>query len=559
MQRFDRTLALVCVIALLGCESTPGTPNDAAVDAAADVPAPPPADVPTFDPGNLLAPGEVTWPMSGPRSGAMGRTRFSFGVAAASAQVEDMNTTNDWWAWTTPTAMGGLGHGRAPVGDAVRGFTRALDDVGLAADLGVDVYRFSMEWARIEPMRDRVDMAALAHYGRVLDAVRMRGMRPSVTVHHFSSPLWVDDVRRRGACMRPTDTDLCGWDHPDGANEIIEEMREHAALLARTYGDRVDEWATVNEPINYLLASYGQEEFPPGRNLLFADTERFVNVVRNYARAHVAIYDAIKANDRVDADGDGSPCEVGFTLSVAEWIATRQRTPSTMPADIAARDRVRAVYHYLFVDAVKRGVFDASLDGTNTEMHPTWRDHVDWLGVQYYFRAGVSATPEILPRVRANVCLPNIDLGACVRPLDMTHWVPTMGYDYWEPGIHNVLRDLGQRYPDLPLTVTEAGIATEVGARRAEHIVRTLEQIERARRAGVDVRGYYHWSLMDNFEWAYGYVPRFGLYRVDRNTPDHARTPTEGATVFRDIVRARRLTEAQRTRYGGLGAMTPER
>ncbi|MFO0606772.1 MAG: family 1 glycosylhydrolase [Polyangiales bacterium] len=562
-------LAPLCALALVAsCTDPDPTPardagsdlGDAPVADVAPDAAPPDAapDAPVFDPRELLAPGEVTYPAAGPRSGAMGRGRFSFGVATASAQIEDGITNNDWYYWTLPAAMGGVGRGRAPLGDAVQGFSRAVEDVGLLAELGVDTYRFSMEWSRIEPRRDEVNMGALMAYRGLLDALRMRGIRPSLTVHHFASPVWVDDPRRRGACAMPTDADLCGWGHPAGSAAIIEEIREHAALLARTYGDRVDEWATVNEPINYLLASYGQEEFPPGRSLLFTDTDRFIDVIRNYIRAHVAIYEAIKANDTVDADNDGNPAEVGFTLSVADWIPTRNRARSEDPADVAARDRVRYVYHYLFVDAVRDGALDANLDGVPEEMHPEWRGHLDWLGVQYYFRAGVSAVPEIIPRVRANVCLPNINLGACVPPADPTHQVPAMGYEFWAPGLYNVLRDFGRRYADLPLTVTESGLATEVGARRAELVVRSLEQVERARRDGVDVRGYYHWSLMDNFEWSYGFAPRFGLYRVDRTGAVYPRRATEGATVFRDIIRARRITEAQRQRYGGLGPMTPE-
>ena len=104
--------------------------------------------------------------------------------------------------------------------------------------------------------------------------------------------------------------------------------------------------------------------------------------------------------------------------------------------------------------------------------------------------------------------------------------------------------------------MTESGLATENGARRAEHVVRSLEQIHRALDEGVDVRGYYHWSLMDNFEWSLGFVPRFGLYRVDSATYD--RTPTEGATVLAEIAASRRVTAAQRSQYGGLGPMTPE-
>jgi beta-glucosidase len=131
-----------------------------------------------------------------------------------------------------------------------------------------------------------------------------------------------------------------------------------------------------------------------------------------------------------------------------------------------------------------------------------------------------------------------------------------MGYEYYEPGIHNVLVDFAHRWPDLPLTVTESGIATENGERRAEHVVRSLQQIDLAIRDGADVRGYLHWSLVDNFEWALGFVPRFGLHRVDYVTYD--RTATEGATVLGDIAEHRRISQAMLDRYGGLGPMSLE-
>jgi beta-glucosidase len=119
-----------------------------------------------------------------------------------------------------------------------------------------------------------------------------------------------------------------------------------------------------------------------------------------------------------------------------------------------------------------------------------------------------------------------------------------------------VLLAFSQRYPTLPLVVSESGIATDVGTRRAESIVRTLESIDAARTAGVDVRGYYHWSLTDNFEWAEGFVPRFGLYRVDYAS--YSRTASEGADVLGAIAKARTVTSEQRAQYGGIGPMTPD-
>ena len=133
-----------------------------------------------------------------------------------------------------------------------------------------------------------------------------------------------------------------------------------------------------------------------------------------------------------------------------------------------------------------------------------------------------------------------------------------MQYEYFEDGLSIILKEFGQLWPDLPMTVTESGLATEVGRRRSEHIVRSLEQILDARDAGVDVRGYYHWSLMDNFEWDLGFAPKFGLYTVDRDSSDYARTATEGATTLAEIAGARRLSAAMRDELGGTGPMTPE-
>lgn len=483
---------------------------------------------------------------------------FRFGAATAAAQIEDGLTVNDWYYWTLPVDQGGLGKGAAPVGDAVRGFSNAQADIDLLKAMHLDSYRFSMDWSRIEPSRDTIDESALQHYDALLDGLVDAGIRPMVTVHHFSSPIWVDDFRqpRCSAQTQITDENLCGWGHPDGAEQIIAELAEFAGLLASRYGDRVDEWCTLNEPINYLLAAYGIGMFPPGRTMLLSDFDGLVTIYRNYLRAHVAVYDAIKANDTWDADNDGVAADVGFSLSVIDLVATRDNAPSEHPDDVAARDRVEYLYHYLYVDSLRSGSFDADFDGVADEVHDDWKGKVDWLGVQYYFRTGVSAARPLIPRLNLIFCFDRFDFGSCLEQTDPTKWVPTMGYEYYEPGLYNVLKAMSDRYSDLPLVVTEAGIATQVGQRRAENVVRTLEQVDRAAREGVDVRGYYHWSLMDNFEWAEGYEPHFGLYRVDRG--DYSRQATLGATVLGEIAEGRRLTAAHRETYGGLGPMTPE-
>jgi beta-glucosidase len=497
---------------------------------------------------------DIAFGAYGSLSSAAGKGSFRFGAASAATQIEDQNPNVDWYVWTKP-APDGLGSGPF-VGDASLGYTNSLADVDLLAETHLDSYRFSMEWARIEPQRGVIDEAALQHYSDLLDALRDKGIRPNVTVHHFSNPIWVDDPRDPKCANGPTDQNLCGLDNAAGAPLVIQAMADHARLLAQRFGDRVDDWATLNEPVNYLLAAYGAGTFPPGKSGLFDIEKKFIPTFRNYLAAHAAMYKAIKEADTIDADGDGVPASVGLTKEAGEWVAASGGMPSDAGIDQKAREKVLWLYQYVFVEALRQGSFDSDLDGVLDEPHPEWKGTLDWLGVQYYSRSGVTGSPGIIPLLDLTPCFGGFDLGSCVPPLDPTYEVPAMGYEHDPAGLSVVLKDFGARWPDLPLTVTESGIATTVGARRAEVIVRALEQIQQARDAGVDVRGYYHWSIYDNFEWAHGFVPRFGLYTVDFTT--YARTPTLGATVFGEIAQQRKLTEATRKQYGGDGPMTPE-
>jgi beta-glucosidase len=501
-------------------------------------------------------PPDIAFGAMGSLSDPAGKGSFRFGVATAATQIEDQDATTDWYLWTEPTAQGGLGKGTDFVGDASMGYTNAVADVALLRQLGVDSYRFSMEWARIEPVHGQIDEAALQHYSDLLDALKAAGIRPLVTIHHFSNPVWVDDPRDTTCTNGPSDGNMCGLGDPAGGPMVVQAFADHAKLLAQRFGDRVDEWGTVNEPMNYLLAAYGVQQFPPGKFYIFDLLDKFMPVVRDYLRAHVAMYDALKANDTVDADGDGVAASVGLSLSTNEWVAAQENAPSTDPLDVQAQQTIVYLFNHLFVDALEQGAFDPNLDQSMSEPQPSWQGKIDWLGVQYYSRMGVTGQKSLFPVVHLTPCLPPLDLGSCLPPLDPTFCVPAMSYEYDPAGLYDVLTDLGSRWPSLPLLVSEAGIATDVGERRAENVVRTLEQIDRARSAGVDVRGYYHWALLDNFEWQLGFAPHFGLYHVDRST--FARSPTLGATLFSQITASRTLTTDLREQWGGLGPLTVE-
>jgi len=505
--------------------------------------------------GGPVGSGTLAFSSVGSLSQDSGKGGFRFGAATAATQIEDRNPTTDWWLFTAPVDQGGLA--KSPfVGEASRGYSLAIEDVRLLREMHLDSYRFSIEWARIEPRRNVIDEAAIKHYSDLIDALLAAGIKPMVTIHHFSNPVWIDDPRDPTCASGPSDANLCGLGHPVGGPLVIAEMAEHARLLAERFGDRVDEWGTFNEPINYLLAGYGLGAFPPGKSYLFQFLEKFVPTIRDMLAAHAAMARAIREADRIDADHDGRAVDVGLTLAVIDWIPSRDGQPSSDPADAAARDRLVYALHHLAIDSIENGTFDANVDGVPDEQHPDWKGTLDWLGLQYYFRGGVTAAVAAVPVLDLAPCFDAFDLGACVAPADPTFCVPVMGYEYWAPGLHDLIMDFSGRYPGLPLLVTEAGIQTSVGERRAENIVRTLEQIEKARFEGADVRGYYHWSLYDNFEWALGFEPRFGLYSVDRAT--YERRPTLGAEVLGEIAGARRLPADLRTRFGGIGPMTPE-
>ena len=168
--------------------------------------------------------------------GAGGKGSFRFGVASAATQIEDMNPATDWYLWSRPVAQGGLGNGAAFVGDATRGYSKVLEDLALVKSLGVDSYRFSIEWARIEPVKDQIDETALAHYRTQLETMKSMGIKPIVTLHHFSNPVWVMDPREPTCAGGPIATNLCGFGRE---NHIVTRTDIYIIIHHRSMADLI--------------------------------------------------------------------------------------------------------------------------------------------------------------------------------------------------------------------------------------------------------------------------------------------------------------------------------
>jgi beta-glucosidase len=379
---------------------------------------------------------------------------FEWGTATAAHQIEGGNWNNDWWQWEhTP------GSGCAePSGDACDSWNRWRDDVAIVRDLGLNSYRFSVEWSRIEPEPGEWSSAAIEHYHRIADALREAGIRPVVTFHHFTSPRW---FAARG-----------GWLH----DEAIDSFARFCERTARELGPVIDRACTINEPNIVAVMGHLMGMFPPGRT----DLDETRRVIDALCSAHRKAVDVIR-----DAAPD---VPVGLTLSMTEYEA--------VDGGEAMLEQTRALME------------DGFLDVTAGD---------DFVGVQCYSRMRLGPKGPLGPGE-----------GVTVLP---------MGYEYWPQALGATIRrawDYTGR--SIPIVVTENGIGTEDDTMRISYVDTALASVLDCLDDGIDVRGYTYWSLLDNFEWAFGYVPKFGLVAVDRTTFE--RRPKPSAVHYREIATA---------------------
>jgi beta-glucosidase len=406
---------------------------------------------------------------------------FVFGSATAAHQVEGDNLHNDWWAHEHAPETNAI----EPSGIACDHYHRFADDFRLLQLLGHGAHRLSIEWSRIEPEEGRIQSAEIDHYRKVLEALREVQIEPWVTLHHFTLPLW---FARCGGFSRA---------------ENVPAFRRFVELVAQRYGDLVEHWCTINEPTVHAEMGHRFAYFPPR----LADVGVAADALANLFRAHTAASEAVRTHARRWP-------HVGITLAVT----AHEPLHSEIAADremAALRD---AETNGASFDALRTGVF--SYPGRAAEEIPGLKASSDFVGIQYYSRARYD----------------NASGGPA--PADPDRTLSQMGWEVYPEGFAPLLQRAAQT--GLPVYVTENGMACDEDRIRVEYIADHLAAVDQARRAGADVRGYFYWSAMDNFEWNFGYGPRFGLIAVDRTTL--TRAPRPSAYFFRDVIRDRKLT-----------------
>ncbi|HTZ10331.1 MAG TPA: family 1 glycosylhydrolase [Acidimicrobiales bacterium] len=381
---------------------------------------------------------------------------FLWGTATAAHQVEGGNVGNDWWAFEhapgTPCAESS--------GDACDSWHRWPEDLALVAGLGLNAYRFSLEWSRVEPADGEWSVAALDHYRRQCERCLELGLVPVVTFNHFTLPRWLAE---RG-----------GWEWNDAPGRFAR----FCARAGEHLGDVVGWACTLNEPNVVAMMGYLWGVFPPA----VTDAGRRLAVNGALCTAHRQAVAALRA-------GPGD-FPVGLTLSMTDYQA--------VPGGEAELEALRGPNEDVFLGATAGD---------------------DFVGVQCYSRLRVGP-------------------GGMLGPEEGVP-VTQMGYEYWPQAVEATVRRAWEVTGGVPVVVTENGISTGADEERIAFVTEAVAAVRRCLADGIPVRGYFYWSLLDNFEWVLGYRPRFGLVGVEPGTFE--RRPKPSAGWFGGLARANGL------------------
>jgi beta-glucosidase len=412
---------------------------------------------------------------------------FLWGCATSSHQVEG-HDDSDWSAWEHQP---GHIHDGTTSGEACGWWAgRAEEDLALAASMGHRAIRLSLEWSRIEPEPGRDDTRAFDRYAQILARARELGLVAMVGLNHFTLPRWFAE---RG-----------GW----LARDAVERFGAYAQRCARVLGDLVPLWTTLNEPSVLGYMAYAGRQWPPG----LGDLRAGFRAIRAQLLAHGAAWHAVH---RVRPDA-----RVGLVVNMPQFVPVRpDRRRDRWVA--AAQDWV---FNGVVVDALAHARFRAPL-AIATEPAPSLRGALDFLGLNYYGRY----------RVRFDVGAARELFGRRLQQ-DTVHTAHTDWGEIAPEGLTAQLLRLARALPGVPLYVTENGIFDPTDERRPGYLVAHVRAVHDAIARGADVRGYFVWTLVDNFEWAEGWSTPFGLVALDRRT--QARTPRKSAHVFSAICRA---------------------
>jgi len=510
--------------------------------------------------------------------------RFLWGASTSSYQVEGGIANNDWSYFTTsePIKKRILSLTKPsllykdstqvflqPAGDATKAWEPHyyLNDFDLASRMGMNAFRISIEWARIQPQKDLWDHEAIDHYKQMIRSMINRGLTPVVTLNHLTLPQWVltppnSFIKRKGQNLLPSPLrdlpladppasdpywkSLRGWEN----YETVEEFVKFVERIIEHLKDQVDYWVTICEPVASVVGlGYIAGLWSPG---FFLDGKRASLVLHNLIEAHVRAYDKITSLDNIDADGDGVTKMVGFTHAMLAVSPARSpKISKGNTKNIEAAANFDYFINDYFINAVVNGEEDLnyvntlqrySKENNDFIVHQEWKNKLDFIGVDYYRHVYIRYS-NILALSKAKFLGGPFVNNLYKQTYNQSHGILNdLGWEIYPEGLYDLIMRIKQRWNNIPIFITENGVADKSDRYRAPFIVAHLQQIKRAIDNGANVIGYLHWSFMDNYEWLEGYrsEAKFGLFNIDyiknRGQSNLDRIMTKGAEAFKFII-----------------------
>tara|TARA_B100000073_G_scaffold166298_1_gene137670 strand:+ start:3677 stop:5548 length:1872 start_codon:yes stop_codon:yes gene_type:complete len=399
---------------------------------------------------------------------------FAWGTATAAHQVEGNNTNNNWFLWENEVDENNLPriHNGEKSSLAADHWNRYPDDIELMNQLGVNHYRFSVEWSKIEPKKGVFEYKVIEHYRNLCDSLIRNNITPVVTLHHFTHPIWFEEL---GAFEKKENIDF----FIDFSEYVFDHLQ-----------DLVPIWCTINEPAVFVAQGYFNGVFPPGKK----DPVLAATVFENLLNAHTRVYWHLK-----ELPG-GDKAKIGLVKNIFQFDPLRK----WHILDWIFSGVLNDVYTHSAIEFLQTGSSTFYLPGmVKKDFHnDNAVGSIDFIGLNYYSRMHVKS--------QLNLSDPFVFKK---REQDIQ---TDMDYAIYPEGFYKALHTISTL--DKPIYVTENGVADQGDSIRTIFISRYLYALNRALKDRLDIRGYFYWSLMDNFEWAEGYKMKFGLYKVDFET-----------------------------------------
>ena len=419
---------------------------------------------------------------------------FLWGTATAAHQVEGNNTNNQWWQWEQ------TGHTNGTSGLACDWWGgRWREDFDRAAETGQNAHRLSVEWSRIQPTPDTWDEEALERYRLMLRGLRERGMTAMVTLHHFTDPLWLFEMN--------------GWEREEVVGlfekfvrKTVEALKEYCTL-----------WCTINEPNIYTLSGYVTGDFPAKQRGMKLGMQVMANMLRGHAAAYRAIHQ-IQPEARV-----------GYALHYRPAVAKRPWSPLDKLMRKLRYDGVNMA----FPSGIGTGVMKTPVGNFQV---PEARGTQDYLGLNYY---SVDTISFHLGKPREFFTSSGYAEDADASEQRFIANIPA--------GLFDTLKWAVRAYPDLPILITENGVNDSSDDLRRRYLAQHIHQIWRAVNFNWPVKGYFHWTLVDNFEWERGWTQRFGLWGLDVETQKRIRRPS--VDLYAEICKENGLSSEMVQKY----------